>query len=205
MRTRLFLVAAVLLLANNAAFSQQPQRPQVEYSADSTMETAEGSMKGRVYSTPTRERREMIQGGEKIITIQRHDKKVIWMLMPEQKMYMEMNPDQKRTQDDLSGYKIEQTTVGPETVNGVSTTKYKVIMTDSKGAKMGGFMWTTRDGIGVKTDVIAVDKSSKMRVKMDLTNLKVGRQEPALFEIPAGYTKMDMGGMMGLGGMGSRK
>lgn len=205
MRTKTFLVAAGLLLASSAAFSQQPQRPQVEYSADSMMETAEVSMKGRVYSTPTRERREMVQGGQKMITIQRQDKKAVWMLMPEQKMYMEMNRDEKRAPDDLSGYKTELTVVGSETVNGVSTTKNKVIMTDSKGAKMGGFMWITKDGITVKMDVIAMDKGGKQRMKMELTNLKVTKQDPALFEIPGGYTKMDMGGMMGLGDTGRRK
>lgn len=35
----------------------------------------------------------------------------------------------------------------------------------------------------------------------ELTNLKIEKQDPALFEIPAGYTKNDMGAMMGQGGM----
>jgi len=180
------------------------QSPKVEYSADTNMETAQGAMKGHIYHAPGKERREMVQGGQTMITIQRQDKKAIWMLMPDQKMYMEMSVDQSRAPDDLTGYKIEQTTVGPETVNGVSTTKSKVIMTDAKGAKMGGFMWTTKDGIVVKMDVVAVEKGSKLRIKMDLTNLKVTKQDSALFEIPAGYTKMDMGGMMGGGNMGRR-
>ena len=32
---------------------------------------------------------------------------------------------------------------------------------------------------------------------MDLTNIKEGSQPASLFEFPAGYTKMDLGGMMG--------
>ena len=39
-----------------------------------------------------------------------------------------------------------------------------------------------------------------MRIVSELTNLKVEKQNPALFEIPAGYTKNDMGAMMGQGG-----
>ena len=31
----------------------------------------------------------------------------------------------------------------------------------------------------------------------ELSNLKIGRQDPKLFEIPDGFTKLDMGGMMG--------
>lgn len=197
MRTKTFLVAVALLLASSAAFSQQTQKPQVEYSADSTMETAEVSMKGRVYSTPTRERREMVMGsgGDKMITITRHDKKVAWTLMPAEKMYMETNVAQAQGKDDISGYKIEQTTVGPETVNGVSTTKSKIIMTGPKGEKMGGFWWTTKDNIIVKMDVIAIDKKDKMRIKSELTNLKVGKQDPKLFEVPTGYEKMSIPGM----------
>lgn len=197
------VIAAVMMFGFTSA-TLAAEGPKVEYSADTGMEMEQGAMKGHVYAAPGKERREMDQGGQKMITIMRQDKKVVWMLMPEQKMYMEMPINGDRPQPgDMSGYKIEQTTVGKETVNGVSATKGKVIMTDSKGAKMGGFMWTTADGIVVKTDVIAMDKGNKMRMKMELTNLKVGHQDPAMFEIPSGYTTMDMGAMMG-GAMGRR-
>ncbi len=33
--------------------------------------------------------------------------------------------------------------------------KDKIIMTHSSGSKMGGFMWTTKEGIGAKIDDIA--------------------------------------------------
>ncbi|MDH3310180.1 MAG: DUF4412 domain-containing protein [Gammaproteobacteria bacterium] len=176
------------------------QSTNVEYSADSYMESAEGVMEGAVYSAPGKERREFVQDGEKMIMIMRHDKKVIWMLMPEDKTYMEMKMPKEGRKDDMSGYKIETSTVGPETVNGVKTTKSKMIMTGPKGDKLGGFGWRTKENIVVKLDAIAVDKNSKERFKIELNNLKVGRQNPAMFEIPADFTKMDMG-MGGLGKM----
>jgi hypothetical protein len=191
----IFLMVAAITMAG-AAQAAKPTPPQVEYSADSTMETAEISMKGHVNYSPTRERREMvIDGGDKMIMITRHDKKVAWTLMPSEKMYMEMSLDQASAQakDDTSKYKIEQTVVGPETVNGVNTTKSKIIMTGPKGEKMGGFMWATRENIVVKMDAIAIDKKDKLRFKTELTDLKIGRQDPGLFEIPPGYTKMSMG------------
>ncbi|OFZ97304.1 MAG: hypothetical protein A2Z44_00120 [Betaproteobacteria bacterium RBG_19FT_COMBO_58_11] len=169
----------------------------MEYSADAVIETAEVSMKGRVHYTPTRERREMVMGagGEKMQIITRQDKKVAWTLMPSEKMYMETSISQTKAKDDLSSYKIEQTVIGPETVNGVSTTKSKIIMTGPKGEKMGGFMWTTKENITVKMDAIAVDKKEKHRFKTELTNLKVGKQDPKLFEVPPGYQKMSIPGM----------
>jgi hypothetical protein len=32
-------------------------------------------------------------------------------------------------------------------------------------------------------------------MKMELDNLKIGKQDASLFEVPSGYSKMDMGGM----------
>lgn len=201
-KSRILLMVAAMTMAG-VAQAAKPTQPQVEYSADTAMETAEVSMKGHVNYAPTRERREMVMdGGDKMIMITRHDKKVSWTLMPADKMYMEMSLAQASAQakDDTSKYKIEQTEVGPETVNGVDTTKNKIIMTGPKGEKMGGFMWVTKDNIVVKMDAIAIDKKDKHRFKTELTNLKVGKQDPKLFEVPSGYEKMSMpsfGGMMG--------
>lgn len=172
------------------------QPPKVQYSADSHMETSEAVMDGMVYYAPGKERREFVQDGDKTVMILRHDRKKMWMLMPEEKMYME-TPMAKARMDDLSAYKITQTRVGPETVNGVKTTKYKLIMVGSNGHKMGGFFWVTKDDIVVRMDAISVDKNGKERIKIDLKNLKVGAQDPALFEVPAGYSS----GMPGLGSM----
>jgi len=204
---RKYLTAAAIALAATAQ-AASPAQPQVEYSADTLIETAEVSMKGHINYTPTRERREMVtgSGGDKMIMIMRHDKKIAWTLMPAEKIYMEVSLAQASAQakDDISKYKIEQTVVGPETVNGVKTTKSKIIMTGPKGEKMGGFMWMTKDNIMVKMDAIAIDKNQKQRFKTELTDLKVGKQDPRLFEVPAGYEKM---GMPGIGAMmgGSEK
>ena len=193
-RFRVALLFAALLFATGHANAWQP--PKVQYSADSHMETSQAVMDGMVYYAPGKERREYVQDGDKTIMILRHDKKKMWMLMPEEKMYME-TPMAKARIDDLSAYQIKQMRVGPETVNGIKTTKYKVIMIGSNGNKMGGFFWVTKDDIVVKMDAIAVDKQGKERFKIDLKNLKVGTQDPALFEVPAGYSS----GMPGLGSM----
>lgn len=202
---RVFWMAAAITVANMTAGNMTvatvaqaagPSQPKVEYSADTMLETADMSMKGKVNFTPTRERREMVMGsgGDKMITITRHDKKVAWTLMPAERMYMEMGLTQAGSgkQPDPSQYQIEQTVIGPETVNGVSTTKSKIIMTGPNGEKMGGFMWMTRENILMKMDAIALDVNQKHRFKTELTNLKVGKQDPKLFEIPPGYEKMSM-------------
>jgi len=180
------------------------QGPKVDYSADYSMETADTAMQGKVYYTPGKERREYTQDGDKSIMIVRHDKNIVWMLMPEENAYMENPIPMAGSSGDLSAFKMNMTTVGSETVNGVKTTKAKVIMIGANGVKMGGFIWTSKEGIAVKVDAIAVDKTSKERFKSELNNLQIGKQDPALFEIPAGYTKMGLGNMLG-GGHGSKQ
>jgi hypothetical protein len=189
----LVIAGTAFLLAGTAAAVEE--KLNVEYSADQVIEAEDGAMKSRMYYTPTKERREMNQGGQSMVMIMRHDKKVTWTVMPEEKMYMEaaMKPSTDKT--DMSAYKIEQTPVGQEMLNGVNMSKSKIIMTHSSGSKMGGFMWMTKEGIMAKIDAVAVEKGSKDRFKMEQTNIKVGKQPADLFELPRGVEKMDMGGM----------
>lgn len=194
------LLGTLLLAAALPAFAALPE-PKVEYSADTTMETAHGAMEGRVFHARGKERREMNASGERMVSITRQDKKVMWMLMTEQKAFMEMPLGSSQDQNDLSGWTFEQTVVGPEEIDGLKTTKAKVIAKGPRGEKMGGFWWTTGDGVMVRMDMLAVEKGSKMRIKTELKNLKVGKQDPALFEVPAGFSKMQMPGMGGMPAM----
>lgn len=53
----------------------------------------------------------------------------------------------------------------------------------------------------VKMDMLTKEGDRKARMAMELANVKIEKLDPALFEIPAGMTKNDMGAMMGPGGM----
>jgi hypothetical protein len=188
------LMLMSLLLAPALSMAAPPPEPKVDYSADSTMETEGGmTMKSRIYHSPGKQRIEMGGGGGNVSIIRR-DKKVMWQLMGN--MYMEMSLDRPDAHDphDMD---MQQTAVGEETVNGIKTTKYKVIATKKDGSKFGGFFWTTKDGITVKMDLLSKEGDKKMRMSQELTNLKIEKQDPKLFEIPPGYTKNNVGAMMG--------
>jgi len=177
-------------------------RPQAEYSADATVENEEGTTKQKIFVTPTKERKEMLTGsGEGAVQIFRYDNKVMWMLMPSEHMYMEYSIGGGPSKgSDTSQWTYEDTVVGEETLNGMRVTKYKTIATSTDGKKYGGFSWRTREGINVKQDLLYKEGNEKKRMLTELSNLNIGRQDPKLFEIPEGFTKFDMGGMMG--GMG---
>ena len=199
MKTRIFCLLAILGLAV-PSLAWEP--PKVSYSAEQSMQTAEGAMNGTLYVTPTMERRETTMEGNRVITITRRDKKLVWTLMPEEQMYMETPLNAAARPDDPGNYQIQQTPMGKEEINGISCEKNKVIMTLANGSKLGGFWWTSKEGIVVKMDMISKELDQKLRVTSELSDLKIGKQPPELFEIPADYTAMSMGGMGGPPGMG---
>ena len=191
------------------AGAAQRSVPQVEYSADSVMQTEEGTVEQHVFYTPTKERRETLGAAaasrEAPVQIIRKDTKVMWQLMPSEKMYMEHKIGQGNSKD-MSQWDYEETVVGEEVMDGVKVTKYKTIATSTDGKKYGGFSWRTKEGIPIKTDLLYKEGNEKHRMMTELRNVKIGKQDPQLFEIPQGFTKFDMsgmmGGMMGREGMG---
>lgn len=169
--------------------------PTVDYSADRVIESEQSVFSGRVHVSKGKERSVMSMEGMEMVTITRPDKKVIWMLMPMQGMYQEMALDVSSAErtgavpDD-----VEISLVGQEKIEGLQASKYKLIMKDKSA---GGFVWMTEEAIPVRMDLLSRDKSGKTHMKMLLKNIKIGPQDPALFEIPKGFHKMPAMGAMG--------
>lgn len=198
MFTRLLAGTGLCLYALGVAAAEGPlPAPTVEYAADRTMESDAGTFTGRVNFTKDKERAEMQMQGMSTITIERRDKQVSWMLMPAQRMYMERSIAEAREQmRDGPAQDVTISEVGKETLEGFETTKYKLLMKDG-GA--GGFMWFTPEGIAIKMDLLQKQGKKKSRMTITLTNLQIGPQDPALFEVPNGYNKMpNVGNMFGM-------
>ena len=196
-------VAVVLLFVYAAcvAFAQIPGA--TPFSADTAMKMKDGkSMNGKIYVGGGKMRQETNAEGHEVIQITDIQRKVTDVLMPQQKMYMEMNfgqamqqhrgpkmPDLKSFDPNNPCAQSEEMTcekVGTETVNGRNTQKWLF-----KNKKTGE---TTNTWIDPKI-MYAIRMISK-DMQMDLTNVKEGMPSASLFEIPAGYRKFDMGGMM---------
>ncbi len=182
MKVKFGYLCLLAILAASPAFAAKPV-PQLsaDYSADTEMtENGKTQATGKVFQSGKKQRMEMSGS----VSITRLDKKVMWQLMPEQKSYMEMPlSPQNIPPTEKSG--AEMTEMGSETVNGVSATKYKVVSKDG-GKKSESFIWFTKEGIMVKTEGHYEGKT----VGSELKNLKIGKQDASLFEIPAGYKPM---------------
>lgn len=153
-----------------------------DFSADMVSTSPEGSFIGKIYVSGEKSRMETVGA----ITISRMDKKIAWILMPTEKMYMEQALDARSAigaQEKIDG-EIERIAEGRETVNGRATTKYRVTY-EAQGKREMVFQWIDgAEQVPVKT--AAVDGSWSMEFK----NMQAGPQDQALFEIPAGYQKM---------------
>ncbi len=74
------VIVALIFLFGGIAFAQ-------DFSADMVSTTKSGVVTGKIFVTKEKTRMEMPQA----ITITRMDKNVVWILMPDQKMYMEQS------------------------------------------------------------------------------------------------------------------
>ncbi len=179
-------------------------QPRVEYSADQTISGEGQTFQSKIFRAREKQRMEMSAGGTGQVFITRLDKKVSWVLMPEQRMYTELSlgQAQQNAPNDLRECAMETTKAGAETVNGYATTRYNMKATCPDGTRYSGSIWATKDDIPVKTDATLQGASGAgRRVVIELRNLKIGKQDPALFDIPQGYSKFTIPAFGGSGGL----
>jgi len=189
-----FVIATVFFGAAAAAAAGFTET-KVEYSADQYMGDGSLMMKSRIYHASGRSRMEMEERGVNQAIITRMDRKVVWVLMIPEKTYMETQLGKEEKTSDVR--QCSYTTAkdaGKETVNGIPATVSEVEATCPDGSAFSGKMWTSREGILVKLEAAANGsaKEKGQRVRMELKNLVIGKQNPALFELPAGFSKMEM-------------
>lgn len=187
----------VVCLSFNAFAAEKMKQATVEYSADMVLQSGQVSSTGKIYhALGGKDRMEFNAQGTTAITIVRTDKKLAWMLMPSQNMYMEMSLEEsmkKSGRTNVDDCDMDFSAQGSETVNGVSAAKNRVSGTCPDNTKYEGTMWITKDNIMVKMDSVATVDGRQTNMTMDLKNLKVGPQDASLFEVPTGYSKFNMG------------
>lgn len=187
---------SLLALAGLAIAQAAP----TQFSGDFYTKTGREEMTGKMYFGGDKVRMDMTAEGRRMSQIVDTKKQVIYMIMHDEKMYMEMpanakmpggpprpkmeavDPNNPCAQE--PGMECKK--VGEEVVNGRNTDKWEA----SRRGKVEGTMW--------------IDKKLSMPIKSvwgsvvnEMRNIVEGPQDPKLFVVPAGYQKFDMGGMMG--------
>jgi outer membrane lipoprotein-sorting protein len=162
-----------------------------EFSADMIMTHEAGKTTSKMYYKPDKSRMEM-KSPEEMIVITRIDKKVVWNIMPSEKMYMEMpfSMKNKPMVDEKVEGEIERKYLGDETLDGHPTKKY--LVTYKSGNKTDQvYQWFATDiNFPVRTADVAGSWVQEFK------NIKIVSQPDSLFEVPAGYKKFQMPGGM---------
>jgi len=155
-----------------------------DFSADILSNTQGQTFQGKIFFSKDKIRMETPES----ISITRMDKKVIWILMPKEKTYMEQPFDPASavaTSEEVNG-EIERKLLGRETIDGKMTEKYQIVY-DQDGKRMTMFQWIA-SGFKMPVKTAAGDNSWTMEYK----NIKIGKQPDALFEVPPGYEKFSL-------------
>jgi outer membrane lipoprotein-sorting protein len=163
-----------------------------EFSADMVHKFGTMTKEGKIYVKGKKMRLEggMGQGP----TIVNGETGTVCVLQPEQKMYMEMKGSTKETQpmqaeEDLA--KLGQwKDLGTETVNGYQCDKKLFTYYDKAKGTMT--QWFSPK---LQYPIKMVHSSPQGETTVEYRNIKEGGVADSLFQVPAGYTKMEMPGM----------
>jgi hypothetical protein len=183
-------VLAALLFSSAVAYAQV-HNP--SFSADQVQVMRGKTTTAKVYSNGKAVRLEKDEKGKQSVTIMHLDQKSVWVLNPAQKTYMDMGGIGAAGMDmanSMEGAKVQRDPLGSEQVGAYHCDKYHV-QTTYEGHVYSSLEWDAKelDGFPVKQ---ADDKGSWSK---EYQNVKLGPQDPSLFEIPSGYQKIDLGGL----------
>jgi hypothetical protein len=193
------LVACVLWIAFSFSISSATEISALKnYSADVETTTPHGTTKTRIFFKDGKRRVEEHQDLShgytlESITIMRPDKKVMWILVPGKKRYVEVSLDaqKQKTQNaiqDLDSLKTEKKFMGDEIVEGHPSKKYHLtIMAEDKKEK-SGYIWEATDLNNFPVKYQDEEKKNTSIWK----NIKSDDVPDSVFEIPEGYKKVEM-------------
>lgn len=188
MRLFAFVFSLAVCAATAATAAPDWLRPDAAYSATRVMKAGGHEISGPLHYDSGKERFEMSMEGSQQIMIRREDKDLLYVIMPQMGMGMEMSLGGGKAMPSADDYAaLEPEEIGRETLNGEDVTKYRVTAKDA-GQSHTVFVWATDDGIPLRVE----GESGEGRFEMELTDLQRGPQPAELFEVPAGIQLMAM-------------
>jgi hypothetical protein len=196
------ILLALLVALPGAADARMLGDPSVPFSADRTLMVGDRSFTGKLYAIPGSQRHEQqIAGVDQVIILHGKDARG-WLVLPNLNSYVEFwftPAAAELNADDLLSAKL-----GEETVNGLSTTKYRIEHQAHDGTTTDGYVWLTREGIPMRLDGTyrPANGGKPTSVHMELSNVRQGPQAAALFAIPQNMMKLPSGALAPLLGVG---
>ncbi len=177
-RSWVFMLPMFLILAGSAAAAQ--------FSAQMMIKDGEKVVPGRIYVQDGKMRQEFSDAEGQTITVVRPDLKIIWVILPWERTYLEM-PLKKKLPGQfiqIPNEALSKRLVGKEMVNGYETEKYEVTVRGGGGLEKQTIWLATKLGTPVKL------VSKERNFSMEYKDIKETPQPERLFNLPPGYKKL---------------
>jgi len=161
---------------------------QVGFSADRTLVIDGHTYNGKIWAMPGKERHEQaIQGFEPVFLL-RADNPLAEIVLAKLKTVVQFAiPAELRL---LASPELKKHPIGPDTVDGVATTKYAIDKSVPEGHAKGT-LWLSRDGIAMKlAGTFTGQKGKVSSVRWELSHVRIGPQPASLFTPPPGLSKL---------------
>ncbi|MDA8231929.1 MAG: hypothetical protein M0006_11390 [Magnetospirillum sp.] len=166
----------------------------VTYSAHFYVASDKGTYRGSVWHSPGRERRDFATAGGGQAVLLMRDQDAAYLLKPSGKWYVGVGLHAAAAlAGGIDGMTVDRKKVGDETVAGLRATRFHVQAASARGGRFDGDAWFSRDGILVKAAGVLVGPDGRPeRVETGLTDVVVGKVDPHMLTLPAGYFGMDL-------------
>jgi hypothetical protein len=158
----------------------------VEFSAQMMLKDGGKLMPGKLYVKDGKMRQEFLDAEGQSITIVRQDKKLVWVLLPADKTYVELP-----LKSHLPGQflqvppdAVSKRLVGQETMNGYQVERYEVTVPGAEGLQKQTYWVATKLGMPVK---MVCDQRNFC---LEYRSIREGQVAERLFEVPPGYQKL---------------
>jgi outer membrane lipoprotein-sorting protein len=179
-------LAVLLIVADGSATA-------AEFSADMVQTLTGQTLNGKIYVKDKKMRMEMPTGGMNHVTIMDPTNRKGYVIMEEQKAYMEIPWSAEmaasaQSEEEVSKYG-EWKDLGSETVNGYPCEKRAFIAKDKSMGEMT--QWFSKK---LNYPIKMIHKGRQGEIRTEYKNIKEGGVPDSVFQIPAGYSKMDMPG-----------
>jgi hypothetical protein len=125
-----------------------------EFSALMMVKDDVKTMPGKIYVSDAKMRQEFVDERGETITIVRPDQKVIWVILPRQRSYMEMPLTTKLPGQfiQIPPQAVGKRLVGPERLNGYDAEKYEVSVPVGRSLEKQTYWVATKVGLPIKME-----------------------------------------------------
>jgi outer membrane lipoprotein-sorting protein len=162
--------------------------PAAEFAGQTFTRERQATVLGKIYVKEGNQRQEFIDDKGHTITILRPDKKVIWVILPQERTYMEipLKPKWPGQFIQIPPDAKQKRLVGNERVLGYDAEKYEVTVTGRDGLEKQTYWVAAKLGLPIKMEIPA------RQFLMEYRNITERSLADRLFEIPPSYKKVSI-------------